>query len=225
MQTPQQPYTDGPWIKLGKFIGLFFLLMVPQLVLFLPMNSKVSPAIYWPLFAGAYLVAYIIYLYYFRHYRKPGPQPLNKQAWLTIVFGFLAMKVATLVLYPLNQLVGHEAVTKNDQIISQLMSSSNRNVVVMTVMMGVFFAPLAEELLFRGVLMNFFFKNRFWPGILISAVAFGLSHANNTWTGALTYIVLGGILAFIYKKTNNLKITIVIHFLNNFPLLLLLFLG
>lgn len=217
-----EPYQDGLLIKIGKFIGMGVALLAPQVILVLPQYTKLSPALYWPLFAVSYFLLYWLYLTFYHRYATPSPQRLNRKAWVTIVYGYLIMFVAKTVFVWLNTVVSHQATTENDQAIMQMIGSSNRNIVVMTVMMGVFFAPLAEELLYRGVLMNMFFKHRFWPSVILSAVLFGLSHANNTWTGALVYIVLGGILAFIYKKTNNLKITIVLHFLNNLPLLLTL---
>ena len=216
-------YQDGTLIKIGKYIGLLIALFIPQLALFLPMNKEIPGAIDWFLFAGAYFALFALYLFFYRKYRDETTQRLDRKAWITIGWGYLAMFIAKIIFSSLNLIVSHQSVTQNDQAITDMLNNQNANIVVMTIMMGALFAPLAEELLFRGILMNMFFKKRFWPGVILSGIVFGLAHSNNTWTGALLYIALGGILAFIYKRTHNLKITIMLHFLNNAPLLIYLF--
>lgn len=222
MKSPKT-YQDGTLIKIGKYIGLLMALFVPQLTLFLPMAKNIPGGIDWFLFAGSYFALFALYLFFYRKYRKGTTQRLDRKAWITIGWGYLVMFIAKIAFGSLNVIVSNQSVTENDQAIMDMLNNQNANIVVMTIMMGALFAPLAEELLFRGILMNMFFKNRFWPGIILSGLVFGLAHSNNTWTGALLYIVLGGILAFIYKRTNNLKITIMLHFLNNAPLLVYLF--
>lgn len=83
-------------------------------------------------------------------------------------------------------------------------------VVVLTV-----FAPVWEELLFRGM---FFTKlsQRFstFSSMFISAFIFTLGHPLTL--GSVLYILGGGIcLAYTYKKTNNLLVPWGIHVLNN----------
>lgn len=222
MQSPKS-YQDGVLAKIGKFIGLLAALFLPQLFIFLPMYTKIPPILYWLLFAISYFFVYMLYLHFYRHYRTDSVQRLDRKAWITIGWGYIIMFIAKLAFSSLNIAVSHQSTTQNDQAIQTLLGNHNPNIAVMTIAMGVFFAPLAEELLFRGVLMNMFFKNRFWPSVILSGLVFGLSHSNNTWTGALLYVALGAILAFIYKKTNNLKITLMLHFLNNAPMLIYLF--
>ncbi|MCD2256153.1 lysostaphin resistance A-like protein [Agrilactobacillus fermenti] len=226
MYSPQKQYSDSFWAKLGKFIGLLVALSIPQLVLFLPIynkNIKLAPSLSWTLFAGSYFLLYVLYMWFYRKYRTETPQKLDRSAWTYVAIGWIIMIFAKIVFGMLNIVVSHQQTTANDADLQKILGNSDSTIVIMTIMMIVFFGPLAEELLFRGILMNFFFKNHFWPSVLLSGLLFGLSHSNTTWTGSLIYIALGLILAFIYKKTNNLKITIILHFLNNLPAILLLF--
>ncbi|MFD1672153.1 CPBP family intramembrane glutamic endopeptidase [Agrilactobacillus yilanensis] len=223
MKSPQTPYQDGVFVKIGKFIGLLIALFLPQLCLLLPMYTKVPALLSWLLFGGSYFLLYVLYINFYHKYRTETIQKLDRKAWITIGWGYVVMFIAKFAFSSLNIAISHQQVTENDQAIMNLIGGQNRNIALMTIMMGVFFAPLAEELLFRGILMNMFFKHRFWLSVLLSGLVFGLSHSNSTWTGALLYIALGAILGFIYKRTNNLKITLVLHFLNNAPMLIYLF--
>ena len=81
---------------------------------------------------------------------------------------------------------------------------------------GIFLSPIAEELLFRGYLMNAFFKpESFWLPILVSAIFFSLAHASTTIISYLIYMTLGCFLAYTYRRTNNLAASIGLHMLNN----------
>lgn len=86
--------------------------------------------------------------------------------------------------------------------------------------LAVIWAPIVEELLFRGCLRRFFKNNVVF--IIISAVVFGLIHTIKEATlisaivHALPYSVLGGFFAYIYTKTNNITSNMLCHFLHNF---------
>ena len=95
-----------------------------------------------------------------------------------------------------------------------------------------FIGPIAEELIYRGVLMTTFFKNSPWYGdILLSAIIFGCIHIDFALTPLAFFIYASGglILALLYRMTKNLYYPIVLHILINitafWDLWLLLFSG
>lgn len=88
---------------------------------------------------------------------------------------------------------------------------------VYTLLSIVLFAPLTEEILFRGILLNFFRKKLgTWPSILISGVAFSLFHfsvgqglGNISLLTALGFF--GIALGIIYTRYSNLIYPILVH--------------
>jgi membrane protease YdiL (CAAX protease family) len=82
--------------------------------------------------------------------------------------------------------------------------------------------PFAEELVFRGVLYVWL-RDHFgvWPGILVSALIFGLAHGDIAVGGAAA--VLGVVLAWVYEKSHSLWPAVLIHVINNAVKIVLLF--
>lgn len=81
--------------------------------------------------------------------------------------------------------------------------------------MSVVLAPLLEELLFRGIILDGYLKN-YSPvnSILISAFLFALIHGNIAQgIGAFLMGVVAGVL---YWRTKSLLFCIALHFSNNF---------
>ena len=76
------------------------------------------------------------------------------------------------------------------------------------------FAPFFEEWLCRGIILRGLLK-RVKPGlaIAISAAIFGLIHGN-LWQAIPAFLV-GLILGYVYYKTGSLKLTMLMHCVNN----------
>lgn len=87
---------------------------------------------------------------------------------------------------------------------------------------AILLAPIAEELLYRGLLFQSL-RSRLgaWPGIGLSAIVFGLTHLDPTVTlgGNLlvftTIFALGMALAWSFDKTGKLAIPILAHVIFN----------
>jgi membrane protease YdiL (CAAX protease family) len=82
-------------------------------------------------------------------------------------------------------------------------------------------APLLEELVFRGVVLQGFLK-RYSPAkaIIWSAVIFGVAHLN-PWQ-FLAAFPMGLVIGWVYWKTNSLVPGMLIHFINNSSAFLML---
>lgn len=74
-------------------------------------------------------------------------------------------------------------------------------------------APVAEEFMFRGIILNRL-KIKFGvkKAIIISSILFGLIHSD---LGILSAVVFGICMAVVYLKTRNIFATVSIHCVNN----------
>ena len=85
--------------------------------------------------------------------------------------------------------------------------------------LAVFWAPVVEEILFRGCIRRFISNDTLF--IVISGIIFGFLHTMSeaTLVEAITmmipYAVIGCGFAYIYSKTNNITTNILCHFLHN----------
>ena len=78
---------------------------------------------------------------------------------------------------------------------------------------AIFFAPLAEEFIFRGFLFTKFQKKfSVWISIVLSSILFGAIHFSMS---AITTFLFAVSLCIVFYKTKNLAIAIVLHILNN----------
>ena len=69
--------------------------------------------------------------------------------------------------------------------------------------------PVVEELLYRGILFGSFARSFSYKiAIVLSAVLFMLSHLMVSWPSVF---VIGILLAWLYWRTDNLTVTMVIH--------------
>jgi membrane protease YdiL (CAAX protease family) len=96
---------------------------------------------------------------------------------------------------------------------------------VFLALFAVVLAPLYEELLFRRVLFGRLWQGG-WPalGLVLSSLAFALVHelpglngkpAASTLFLVLVYAGMGGIFAWVYRRTGTLWAPIAAHILNN----------
>ena len=93
------------------------------------------------------------------------------------------------------------------------------SVVILDAIGAIIFAPIVEELVFRGVLFNRLkIRTGIIPAMIISSVIFGLGHE----FGGITSAILFGIcMCILYTKTDNILIPMSVHFLNNLTATLL----
>lgn len=83
------------------------------------------------------------------------------------------------------------------------------------ILYGGIFGPIAEEIGFRGVLLDGLFKTRCrpWLAILISALVFGLFHGIGVqFFGAMLFGIMVG---WLYWHTGSIIPSIIIHVVNN----------
>ena len=107
------------------------------------------------------------------------------------------------------------------EMIKQLLESMTQGNVLLNFISVCIFAPFFEEWLCRGMVLRGLLGNNVKPAwaIIISALFFALIHMN-PWQ-ALPAFVIGSLMGYVYYKTGSLKLTMLMHFTNNFLSLLI----
>ncbi|MGI2329185.1 CPBP family intramembrane glutamic endopeptidase [Planococcus sp. YIM B11945] len=83
--------------------------------------------------------------------------------------------------------------------------------VIFTVIVISVIGPIAEEFIFRGVLLKrLIAKTTMWSGVLISSLFFGILHSD-----ILGAFLFGVVASLLYLRTNNLLVPIMFHAVNN----------
>lgn len=194
---------------------LFLLIQVPPVMLSLRQTgggAALGAGLY---LLGLALVALIAWWIYRRWRPVQRPRWQWRQAVDWIGGGYLAIIAVQVALGQLNQAIYHQTQTANNQSLTRLMGHDPVLITAMAVGM-VCLSPVAEELIFRGVLMNMFFKpDQLWTPVIVSGLLFSAGHASTNPISFLIYGMMGCILAYVYRKTGNLGYAIGLHGLNN----------
>lgn len=135
----------------------------------------------------------------------------NMNKFLSYIFNnyFIMVIISNILFIVIELIVGSEST--NQEILNQNILS--------TAILSILYAPIAEELLFRGCLRKLI-KNDI-AFILISGITFGAWHVLGYEQSLLQYLyiipysVIGIFLSYVYAKSNNLTTNVGIHALNN----------
>ncbi|CAH1856843.1 CPBP family intramembrane glutamic endopeptidase [Convivina intestini] len=115
----------------------------------------------------------------------------------------------------LNQWLYHQTETQNDQAIQAIMDSNSASLVLMVISV-IIFAPICEELLFRGLLIKGLLPNvNPIYAIVISGLVFSAMHQSSNAISFAIYAVMGMSFAYAYVKTDRIEVSIALHMLNN----------
>ena len=78
---------------------------------------------------------------------------------------------------------------------------------------SIIFAPLLEELIFRGILLNRLkIRIGIIPSMLVTSFLFAIGHDTG---GMLSAFVFGMCMCILYLKTDNILVPMAVHFINN----------
>ncbi len=136
---------------------------------------------------------------------KPGQFAVACVMCLAILYG--SNIIGSVIVAIIGKLKGSPV----DNVVAELAMNANMG---LTFVYMVLFAPVAEEFVFRKLIVDKTLKYGQGAAVVLSGVMFGLFHGNlNQFAYAMT---LGMFLAFLYAKTGRLGITIAIHMLVNF---------
>lgn len=202
------------------FLLLFFMEQLPLSILALPKKQLGSEYANYMKYAPVFtiillMISATILILTFRKAQHFTTQKFTKNTWLIIVVASILIFLVNLATIPF---------MKSTNANVEALQLIGKNNMMILIVFTIFVAPILEEVLFRGIFMNWFFVDRPLVSILVSGVIFGYVHApfdaNTDWIYALSKILLGIVLAGVYYRTKNIKANITVHFLNNFLALL-----
>lgn len=129
--------------------------------------------------------------------------------------GYLTLLVGMMFFGQLNELLFHQSQTANNAAVAQMLNH-NQLATIVFVISTCTLTPIAEELIFRGVLTNLFFPARwFWPKVVLSGIVFSCAHLSTNIVSFCTYFFMGMVLAYVYRRSQSLKNSIALHAINN----------
>lgn len=197
----------------GGSIGIFFVTILSMIV-FSPVmilsgkitNIETSFMLYYVVAIG------IPAIFYFKRRRKQATYkplkltPLRRSEIFLLILG--TMGLAAGIIAPLVELIPMA------DWFSKLMLNMGRTTHPATIMAVVIAAPILEELIFRGVMLDGLLK-RYSPikAIIVTSLLFGAIHLN-PWQFVSAFT--GGLfIGWVYYRTHNLSYAILIHAVNN----------
>lgn len=204
--------------KIIIFVLMIMLIQVVQIPILFIINSKIiniKSISFGLLYIFLFIIGIWISLYVFNHNNGKLNLKLKLSHYVMVFWSYIIFMVVQIILNTLNYSFFNETSTANNQSIETLLGSNQIVLVVMMFSM-IFLSPILEEVIFRGIFINFFFKStQFYLPIILSGLLFSLFHQSDTIISFLMYAFLGSILAYLYKKTGNIKVSILLHFVNN----------
>ena len=234
---------DGPFLTVPPFVGIGLsfvaigLYLVAQLGLqviaavVLVGSGLVDPSVLDPEEGGAgllgivvasQLAGLVVTLLFLRIRRVPvrplvGPVgPLGRHLGIGTGLGLLAIVGSTLIVSLLVALSGSDAAP--EQVLTGGLMETPVEL-ALAVMAAVVLAPIAEELLFRGLLHRGLRRRiRIVPATALSSVLFAVVHVDVALSQPLALVGLtfvGVILAIAYERTGSLIVPVVIHAVHN----------
>lgn len=229
----QQKEARSVFFKLGlsfaAFLGIpmviqFLMIAVIQLGVVLPVEYNADFALFLSM-SIMYIAGFPVFWLLCR--RIPVMEVIPRHRWgagrLIIIFVICLSMVyignfaSQILMYLAGELTG----TPSSNPLQELLMNVNPWVIFLST---VVIAPIAEELIFRKLLIDRIVQYGQGIAILVSGLVFGLAHGN--FYQFFYAFGLGMIFAYIYTKTGNIVYTILFHTIINFmgsivPLMLL----
>ncbi|WP_101772488.1 CPBP family intramembrane glutamic endopeptidase [Peptostreptococcus faecalis] len=164
-----------------------------------------------PMIVSILFVFIFIYLSKKLNIQKIDLSFINKKNIVYIIIGFIVMRI---IVYSGISILNFQGIdqTANDKLIIDVYKNTSWYLVIVT---SVIFAPIVEEILFRGYIIGHIFKKKPILGIIISSLIFGSIHTATNITSLVMYSLMGAVFGIVYYKTKRLEVSMSVHILNN----------
>lgn len=137
-------------------------------------------------------------------------QALQKVRTYVYLFLFFAISIAINV-FIISKLFPHATQEQN----VALNLESLKQYRFLLILGSAIFVPIIEELIFRGIILQFFQQRfPFWIAAIGSSFIFGIAHTYSVGVMVGAFM-MGMFMAVLYKKTNSIIPAILFHMMNN----------
>ncbi|PGD99995.1 CPBP family intramembrane glutamic endopeptidase [Bacillus pseudomycoides] len=127
------------------------------------------------------------------------------KTYIYVLFGFIVIALSQYIM------LGLLGIESSEQQQSQLGTATLQNNMIQSIIYILSVAvitPIKEEIIYRGILYRFLEKKySFLVGMIVSSVVFGFLHGGL----AMTAMIMGIVFAILYKKTNSVVPSIILH--------------
>ena len=211
-QNEAQEYSV-PWKPIDHWVGIFLLALIDVGLLIAAshgLGTQLAQSVVLIFVQLTYLLPLIVVF----AYRRVNPKSLGFAMfeWSTLGLGCGLLIASYIIILGHNLLLTLLGVdTQGDQIL-QLFAGLDSP--IWFILVGVIFAPIIEELFFRGFLFQGFRQRYGWvSGAFLSSAIFGGAHLDPV--ALIPTFILGFLLAYMYHRSNSVWPGIIIHVLVN----------
>jgi membrane protease YdiL (CAAX protease family) len=222
----ERPVTDSeranysvPWRFIDNWIGVGLLALIDVIIFIVLIQegrrAELAQSSAIILLELAYLLPVILIFAWRRIYwRHLGFRPFQ---WSTLGIGCGLLVASYILIIVHNAVLSLLGVETQGENIVKLFAELDSPVWFFIV--GAIFAPLVEEIFFRGFLFQGFRQRYGWvTGMLLSAAIFAIAHLD--LVVLIPTFVLGCLLAYLFHRSNSIWPGVILHFLvNSFSLL------
>lgn len=204
-------------------ISLFVLLLVVNAVQILMTSAALA---YKPeliettwfsmllIFLSFHVIGFLVFILMTKKIPSGERGPVRKLSPIHILITYLVCMATTYLLNYvslfINYLIG---LIKKSAVLNPLESVVSTENILLTALVVAIIAPIVEEIIFRGIILDklrpFGDKTAIW----VTALAFGLYHGNLSQFFYAT--ALGAIFAYLAIRTNTIRYSILLHILIN----------
>ncbi|CRZ33273.1 membrane protease YdiL (CAAX protease family) [Herbinix hemicellulosilytica] len=124
---------------------------------------------------------------------------------------YAAMFYTNLITLFINNIISYFTGSEVVNPLEEVILGSNTFIIILY---ATILGPIAEELIFRKLLLDKLRRFGDLPAILLTSIAFGLFHMN--LSQALYATAVGAVMAYVTVKTNTIRYSILIHIMVNF---------
>jgi uncharacterized protein len=210
---PEPQSYSVPWKPIDHWVGISLLALIDVGLLaaaMLGLGKQLAQSAVLILVQLTYLLPLIVIF----AYRGIHPKALGfgKFKWDTLAIGCGLLIVSYTIILVHNITLTMLGVDTQGEEILQLFK--NLDSPVWFIIVGVIFAPIVEELFFRGFLFQGFRQKYGWVGgMLLSSAIFAMAHLD--LVALIPTFILGSLLAYMYHRSNSVWPGITLHILVN----------